>query len=217
MNFGTKRLLEFILVLSVASLLIGAAEIARGADPFVCSTFILLGVAYLVAAERLHRKIQKEQSAMPVPANVVEIMMRRLPMETIPNQIPEPESLSATAIGKAVTIVGSISTREDLEIHGRVEGSVESLNGKITIAPGGCVKATIRAGDIVILGQVQGNVEAGGKVELRKDGKLVGDITTSRIWIEDGAVFQGSIDIRTLERKPIVIAAQGELALADAS
>jgi cytoskeletal protein CcmA (bactofilin family) len=55
---------------------------------------------------------------------------------------------------------------------------------------------------VVILGQVQGNVEAADKVDIRKDAKLVGDITTSRISIEDGAVFKGSIDIKKTEPKP---------------
>ena len=53
----------------------------------------------------------------------------------------------------------------------------------------------------MILGQVQGNVEASDKVEIRKDAKLVGDIKTARIVIEDGAYFKGSIDIVKTEPK----------------
>jgi cytoskeletal protein CcmA (bactofilin family) len=52
---------------------------------------------------------------------------------------------------------------------------------------------------VVILGQVQGNVAASDKVDIRKNARLVGDITTSRISIEDGAVFKGSIDINKTE------------------
>jgi cytoskeletal protein CcmA (bactofilin family) len=48
---------------------------------------------------------------------------------------------------------------------------------------------------------VQGNVETSDKVDIRKDAKLVGDITTSRISIEDGALFKGSIDIKKAEPK----------------
>jgi cytoskeletal protein CcmA (bactofilin family) len=47
----------------------------------------------------------------------------------------------------------------------------------------------------VILGNVQGNVDASDKLEIRKDARLVGDIKTARIIIEDGAYFKGSIDI----------------------
>jgi cytoskeletal protein CcmA (bactofilin family) len=52
---------------------------------------------------------------------------------------------------------------------------------------------------------VQGNVEAADKVDIRREAKLVGDITTARISIEDGALFKGSIDIRKPEPKPAVV------------
>ena len=78
---------------------------------------------------------------------------------------------------------------------------IESQDNKVTIGPNGRVQAGIRAREVVILGQVQGNVEATDKVDIRKDAKLVGDITTSRISIEDGALFKGSIDIRKAEPK----------------
>jgi cytoskeletal protein CcmA (bactofilin family) len=67
----------------------------------------------------------------------------------------------------------------------------------------------------VILGNVQGNVDASDRLEVRKDAWVVGDITTARIMIEDGAYFKGSIDIvkpepakpnDSLEPKPQVTA-----------
>jgi cytoskeletal protein CcmA (bactofilin family) len=48
---------------------------------------------------------------------------------------------------------------------------------------------------VVVLGSIQGNVEASDRLEIRKEGRLVGDIHTARIVIEDGAYFKGSIDI----------------------
>jgi cytoskeletal protein CcmA (bactofilin family) len=57
------------------------------------------------------------------------------------------------------------------------------------------VKATVRAREVVVLGSITGNVEAADKLEIRKDARLVGDIKTARIIIEDGAYFKGSIDI----------------------
>ncbi|MES1262098.1 MAG: polymer-forming cytoskeletal protein [Acidobacteriota bacterium] len=99
-------------------------------------------------------------------------------------------------------VVGQIFTKEDLYVDGDVEGTIESQENKVTIGPNGRVQAGIRAREVVILGQVQGNVEASDKVDIRKDAKLVGDITTSRISIEDGALFKGSIDIKKAESKP---------------
>jgi len=55
--------------------------------------------------------------------------------------------------------------------------------------------------EVIILGQVKGNVETSDKVDIRKDAKLEGNITTARISIEDGALFKGSIDIKKAEPK----------------
>ena len=101
----------------------------------------------------------------------------------------------AATIGKAVKVVGQIFSREDLYVDGEVEGTVEALEHKLTIGPNGTVKATVKAREVVALGNIQGNVEAADKIEIRKDAKLTGDIRTARIIIEDGAYFKGSINI----------------------
>ncbi len=122
-------------------------------------------------------------------------------MSSTPFRTPESDSRNAATIGKSVKIVGQIYTKEDLYVDGDVEGTIESQENKVTIGPNGRVQASIRARDVIILGQVQGNVETSDKVDIRKDAKLVGDITTSRISIEDGALFKGSIDIKKQEPK----------------
>jgi cytoskeletal protein CcmA (bactofilin family) len=116
-----------------------------------------------------------------------------------PSRIPETDTRNVTTIGKAVKVVGQIITKEDLDIDGDVEGTIESKANRITIGLSGRVQANISACNVVILGQVQGNVAASDKVDIRKNARLVGDITTSRISIEDGAVFKGSIDINKTE------------------
>ena len=109
---------------------------------------------------------------------------------------PEPEvSRGSATIGKAVKIVGQIFSKEDLYVDGDVEGTIELQDNKLTIGPNGKLVAGIRAREVVILGGVQGNVEASDRLDIRKEGKLVGDIKTARIVIEDGAYFKGSIDI----------------------
>jgi cytoskeletal protein CcmA (bactofilin family) len=101
----------------------------------------------------------------------------------------------SASIGKAVRVVGQIYSKEDLFVDGDLEGTVEALEHKLTIGPNGKVHATVKAREVVALGIIQGNVEATEKIEIRKDAKLVGDIKTARIIIEDGAYFKGSIDI----------------------
>ena len=115
-------------------------------------------------------------------------------MSTIATRISELGG-GAAAIGKSVMVKGQIFSREDLYIDGEVEGSLEVQDHRLTVGPNGKVHANIKAREITIHGTVHGNVEAGDKVELRKEAKLLGDIITSRIVIEDGAYFKGSIDI----------------------
>jgi cytoskeletal protein CcmA (bactofilin family) len=105
------------------------------------------------------------------------------------------ENKGSATIGKAVKIVGQIFSKEDLYVDGDVEGTVEALEHRLIIGPHGTVHATVKAREVVAQGTVQGNVEATEKIEIRKDAKLVGDIRTARIIIEDGAYFKGSIDI----------------------
>jgi cytoskeletal protein CcmA (bactofilin family) len=108
----------------------------------------------------------------------------------------EPENrVSAATVGKAVKIVGQIYSKEDLFVDGEIEGTVEALEHKLTIGPHGTVHAAIKAREVVALGNITGNVEASDKIEIHKEAKLVGDIRTARIIIEDGAYFKGSIDI----------------------
>ena len=56
------------------------------------------------------------------------------------------------------------------------------------------VTADIIAREVVVCGKVKGNVHAKGKVEIKKDGSAIGDLTTAQIIIEDGAYFKGSIE-----------------------
>jgi cytoskeletal protein CcmA (bactofilin family) len=98
-------------------------------------------------------------------------------------------------LGKSVIVKGQIFSREDLTIDGEVEGTVELQEHRLTVGPNGRVTASIKAREIVVLGTIHGNVETTDKIDIRKEAKLVGDIRTARIVIEDGAYFKGNIDI----------------------
>lgn len=117
-------------------------------------------------------------------------------MSTMPGRSMEAETQRGVAvIGKSVMIKGQIISREDLTIDGELEGTIEAQEHRLTIGTNGRVQAGVKAREVVVLGSINGNVEATDKIDIRKDAKLVGDIKTARIVIEDGAFFKGSIDI----------------------
>jgi len=154
----------------------------------------------------------KPVAAVPTP---VEPKKEATPLSSIPMRTPEPEATRGSAsIGKAVKVNGQIYSKEDLYVDGDVEGTIELHDNKLTIGPNGKVHAAVKAREVVVLGTIQGNVEASDRLEIRKDGRLVGDIRTARIIIEDGAYFKGSIDI--VKAEPVKSTASAPAAAAPA-
>jgi cytoskeletal protein CcmA (bactofilin family) len=98
-------------------------------------------------------------------------------------------------IGKTIVICGEVKGSEDLIVDGRVEGTVSLLESRLTIGPNANVAADLSAKDILILGKVQGNLVASGRVELRAGCLVEGDIRALRLAVEDNAVFRGKVDL----------------------
>jgi cytoskeletal protein CcmA (bactofilin family) len=97
-------------------------------------------------------------------------------------------------IGRGITIRGSLSGGGDLVIEGRVEGQV-ALKNHLTIEQSGIVEADIKADELTINGEASGNIEANTRVAINNTAKVQGDIKSQRVVIEDGAVFNGSIEM----------------------
>jgi cytoskeletal protein CcmA (bactofilin family) len=115
-------------------------------------------------------------------------------------------------IGKTVVIRGEVKGSEDLIVDGRVEGTVSLSESRLTIGPNANVAADLSAKDVLILGQVQGNIVASGRVELRAGCQVVGDIRALRLAVEDNAVFRGKVDLTQGAQKqldPVAVAQAG--------
>jgi len=98
-------------------------------------------------------------------------------------------------IGKTVVIRGEVKGSEDLIVDGRVEGTVTLAESRLTIGPSAVVAANLFAKDILVLGQVQASLVATGRVELRANCCVEGDIRALRLAVEDNAVFHGKVDL----------------------
>jgi cytoskeletal protein CcmA (bactofilin family) len=95
-----------------------------------------------------------------------------------------------TIIGHDTYLEGTLSSKVSLRIHGRVKGTVlcESM---VIIGPEGYVEGEIKSYDAFIAGEFKGNVTAKNKVEIAENGKVYGDITTAKIVIDPGVLFEG--------------------------
>jgi len=99
-------------------------------------------------------------------------------------------------IGKSVVIKGELMGSEDLTIEGHVEGKIELKDHVLTLGPNGKIKAAVFAKSVIVLGEVNGNVTASEKVDIRDGGSVDGDIVSPRVAIAEGARFRGSVDMQ---------------------
>jgi cytoskeletal protein CcmA (bactofilin family) len=102
--------------------------------------------------------------------------------------------MANTVIGSSIVIDGEISGDEDLVIQGTVKGKI-ALKENLFVENSGVVEADIETSTVTISGQVTGNILAGDKVEIKADGRMIGDIKSPRILIADGATFKGNVDM----------------------
>jgi cytoskeletal protein CcmA (bactofilin family) len=117
-------------------------------------------------------------------------------MAPLDSTYTSPNSSSGVArLGASLHVKGEISGNEDLAIDGSVEGLVHLEDRKLTVGSSAKLTADVIAREVVVYGNVKGNLRARDRIEIKKDGSVVGDLTTARIMIEDGAYFKGSIEI----------------------
>ena len=102
---------------------------------------------------------------------------------------------STARLGASLHVKGEISGNEDLHVDGSVEGLIQLEERKLTVGASAKLTADVVAREVVVYGSVKGNLRARDRIEIKKDGSVVGDLTTARIMIEDGAYFKGSIEI----------------------
>ena len=102
---------------------------------------------------------------------------------------------NSARLGASIEIKGQITGDEDLQIDGKVQGPISLRGHQLIVGPTAQLNSEIHAGEVVVSGKVVGNIHARGRVDIKSDGSLVGDISTARISIEDGAHFKGRIEI----------------------
>lgn len=103
-----------------------------------------------------------------------------------------------TIIGPCVKVKGEIAGKEDLTVHGQVEGIIDLKKSQVTISKTGNIKADIYGKTITIEGEVKGDLVGEEGIVLRPTGVVHGNMTAPRINIEDGAKFKGNVDMEAI-------------------
>src|SRR5271170_5234589 len=115
---------------------------------------------------------------------------------SVPLESPRPGQTTGTT--RTTTVLtsdcefkGALAFSGELELHGRLEGTIESEGGALTVGEQALIKAEIKVNDVLIYGKVQGNIYATGRIELRGKAEVYGDLHSNRLAMDDGIVFVG--------------------------
>src|SRR5271156_5649029 len=117
---------------------------------------------------------------------------KRPPVPAEPPRTGQPNGVrTTTVLTSDCEFKGALAFSGELELHGRLEGTIESEGGALTIGEQALIKAEIRVNDVLIQGKVQGNVYATGRIELRGKAEVYGDLHSNRLAMDDGVIFVG--------------------------
>lgn len=97
---------------------------------------------------------------------------------------------SAAFLGKGTKVVGALHFSGPVEIDGEVEGEIHAKD-KVTIGENAVLRAKIFGSEIIIRGTVQGEVVATKSLSLKKPAKILGNIASPALAIEEGVMFEG--------------------------
>jgi cytoskeletal protein CcmA (bactofilin family) len=141
--------------------------------------------------------IKKEETELVSPATRAATLQWETSMtDTTPKpSVPVASTNHASRLGGSLVMRGELSGKDDLVIEGQIEGPINLQDHCLTIAARGQAKSDINARQVIVGGSVVGKISATEKIEIRKTGHVVGDLSAAGIAIEEGAYFKGSIEV----------------------
>lgn len=138
---------------------------------------------------------QQPQSEPAAPAQAAKPSVVAFSNPPAPGLGQSSPARSCARLGSSLQIKGHITGTEDLQIDGTVDGPISLRGHELTVGPAAQLTSEVHAREVVVYGKVVGNVHARDRVDVKSDGSVIGDISTARISIEDGAHFKGRIEI----------------------
>lgn len=142
----------------------------------------------------------------------------------VPSSTPAPEvrrsgsvvEKGAAWLGPGLILKGELSGSEDVFLESTLEGPLSFGGNRVVVGRNGKVTGEVVAREVVVNGKVHGDVRAHDRIEIRKDGSIIGDLETGRLMIEDGAYLKGNIEVDR-ETNPVGTDLAGILARASSA
>jgi cytoskeletal protein CcmA (bactofilin family) len=142
------------------------------------------------------KDIVAKDSPQPEPAASSPPPVNRPRPEVVPSA-PPPQAVPASRkemkesiIAAGLTFEGKIEGSGHVRISGRFKGDVH-VDGTLTVESGAHLAGAVRAGAVVVAGEIEGNIEGAQRVELHQSGVVNGDISAGSLTVADGARMRG--------------------------
>lgn len=112
-----------------------------------------------------------------------------------PLRANSPPQAGIAVIGRSITIDGHLRGDEDLRVEGNITGTIQLPNSNLIIGKEGRIKADVYAKSVVVDGEMTGDLYGSECVGIRASARVEGNVVASRVTLEEGARFKGSIDM----------------------
>lgn len=99
-----------------------------------------------------------------------------------------------TVIGPDAKFDGNLTFEKGLRLQGQLKGTLKTP-GKLHVTKEASMEADVEAGAIVIEGEVRGKLVASDRIELKQSARYNGDLTASKLVVDEGAVFEGHVSV----------------------
>jgi cytoskeletal protein CcmA (bactofilin family) len=107
----------------------------------------------------------------------------------------DPQAAISSILGSDCKFTGDVDASGTIRIDGEFEGKIVSTDSVI-VGKGGIIRGEIHSAHAVVSGTVEGNIFAKRKVELESGSRLIGDVESMSLVIEDGVFFEGKSKMR---------------------
>jgi cytoskeletal protein CcmA (bactofilin family) len=139
------------------------------------------------------------EESKPAPAVQHPPLPRPSAPELRPTEAKEPR---VATLGSSILINGTLTGSEDLTVDGRVDGRIELPEHTLTIGPNATITAEVLAKVVTVFGTVKGNITAHDSLDIRRGATVDGEVTCTRISIQEGAAFSGKVAMGKRKSKP---------------
>jgi cytoskeletal protein CcmA (bactofilin family) len=123
---------------------------------------------------------------------------QEIPMKLFSRRSAQPRSDGYAVIDEHLSITGDLSTDGTVRVDGRIEGSHHRTD-RMIIGDGACVVGDVEAREVVIGGELTGNLRVSGRVEVQQSGTVRGDIHAAAVMLAEGGTVHGHVVVSPLD------------------